>query len=165
MPTVHIPKVGQVNFPDSMNKDEIQHHAGRMHRIAEISDRTGSVKVTRSAQFARKALEKGDSSPSLRHFVAEARQLPDGEDHISFATARHALKATPPGDGQHFERSEFRRLLEADLKDASERAGTRADWLDVDKPERDTGIKVSEKFRNTTMGQAFMKTMQERTNP
>ena len=138
MPRVNIPRVGAVNFPDSMSREDIQKHAGRLHRIAEISDRTATVDVTRSLPFAKKAIAKGDTSPALAHFVSETRKLPDGRDHVDFATGRHTLKATPPGDGKNFERSEFRKLLQEDLNEATSRAGTRADWLDVDKQERNT---------------------------
>ena len=160
MPRVNIPKVGAVNFPDSMSREDIRKHAGRLHRIQEISDRTGSVKVTRSLPFAKKAIEKGDTHPALAHFVSKTEQLPDGHDHVDFATGRHTLKSLP-ADGKNFERAEFRRLLEEDLKEATERAGTRADALEVDKPER-PGITVSDKFRNTTMGQAFARALSER---
>lgn len=129
--------MGEVNFPDSMSEEDIRKHSGRLHQIANISTRTGSVDVTRSLPFAQKAITRGDNDPALAHFVSQAEQSPDGRDRVDFATGRHTLKALP-SDGRNFERSEFRKLLQEDLTEATSRAGTRADWLDVDKPERNS---------------------------
>lgn len=132
MPNVSVPQVGDVNFPDSMGAEDIRKSSSRLHKIADISTRTGGVDVTRSLPFAKKAITAGDNNPALTHFVNQAEHLPDGRDHIEFATGRHTLKSLP-ADGKNFERSEFRRLLQDDLQEATSRAGTRADWLDVDK--------------------------------
>jgi hypothetical protein len=134
MPKVIIPKVGSVNFPDSMSTEDVRKHAGRLHRIANVSERTGSVDVTRSLPFAKKAIAAGNNSPALAHFVSKAEHLPSGRDHVDFATGRHALKATA-GSGKDFNQAEFHRLLHEDLAEATARAGTRSDWMEVDKPD------------------------------
>lgn len=158
---VNIPKVGAVNFPDNMSTDEVQKHAGRLHRIADISTRTVSVDVTRSLPFAKKAIAKGDNSPALAHFVSGTRKLPDGRDHVDFATGRHTLKSIPPGDGKSLERSEFRKLLEEDLNEATSRSGTKSDWWDIDRPER-PGITIPEQPPKTRMAAAMVSALQQR---
>jgi hypothetical protein len=135
MTTVSIPKVGEVNFPDSMSAEDIRKHSGRMHRLAGISARTGPVDVTRSLPFAKKSIASGNNSPDLAHFVSKAEHIPSGRHVIDFGTGRHAYKSLP-SDGKDLNVSEFRRLLHEDLSEATSRAGTRGEWLDVDKPER-----------------------------
>lgn len=145
MPLVSIPNVGDVEFPDSLSTEEIHKHSGRLHKIADISTRTGSVNVTRSLPFAKKAIAKGSTHPALTHFVSQTEKLADGRDHVDFATGRHALKATE-GAGKNFEQAEFHRLLNEDLQEATSRAGTRADWLDVDQPNQSRKKTTSDKL-------------------
>jgi hypothetical protein len=156
MAKVTIPKVGDVNFPDSMSAEDIRKHAGRLHRIAQISEKTGTVDVTASLPYARKAIAAGNNSPALAHFVASAEHLPSGRDAVDFATGRHALKATT-GSGNDLTQAEFRRLLQEDLNDATSRAGTRSDWMEVDKPESTASSATN--FRKTS---AVLSALKER---
>ena len=142
-----------------MSEEEVRKVSSRLHRIEDISSRTGSV-VTRSVQFARQANAK-DNNPVLSHFLSKVEHLADGRDHIDFATGRHTLKSLP-ADGKNFDVSEFRRLLESDLKEATERAGTRADALEVEKPERYNGITIPKQAPKTQMGAALMSALQNR---
>lgn len=133
MPTIPIPNVGNVKFPDSMKPEEIHKHASRLHAIHSISKRTGSVDVTRSLPFAQKLAAKGGAPAEVKHFVASAEKLPDGRHYVDFATGRHALKAVEAQSGNLPERSEVIKMLGEDLHEATARRGTRADWLEAEK--------------------------------
>lgn len=132
MPTIPIPHVGNVNFPDSMKPEEIQKHATRLHAIHSIAERTGTVDVTRSLPYAQKLAGKGNARAEVKHFIASAKKLPDGRHHVDFAVARHALKAVEGQGGNSPERSEVIKMLGEDLHEATARAGTRADWIEAE---------------------------------
>lgn len=74
----------------------------------------------------------GRVPPEVQHFINSARKLPDGRWHVDFATARHAVAAARLGAKADPNRSEFVTALSDDLKEATGRAGTRADWIEAE---------------------------------
>ncbi len=83
MPSVNIPHVGVVNFPDNMSHAEIQEKAAHFHRIGKLSAATPSVDVTRSAGFAERNQQH---AAEMKQFLGKTESLPDGRRHASLIT-------------------------------------------------------------------------------
>lgn len=89
MPSVNIPHVGVVNFPDNMSHAEIQDKAAHFHRIGKLSAATPGVDVTRSAGFAERNQQHG---PEMKQFLGKTDLLPDGRRHASLMDAHNTLR-------------------------------------------------------------------------
>ena len=137
MPSVNIPHVGVVNFPDNMPHSEIQEKAAHFHRIGKLSAATPSVDVTRSAGFAERNQQH---APEMRQFLGKTESLPDGRRHASLMDAHNTLrqvqsplKSLPTSTAMP--RSEFKKLLHEDIIESTKRAGTFSEYQNAAQPQ------------------------------
>jgi hypothetical protein len=138
MPSVNIPHVGVVNFPDSMSSSEIQDKAAHFHGIGKLSAATPSVDVTRSAGFAERNQQH---APEMKQFIGKTESLPDGRRHASLMDAHNTLRQVQSVPVKNLPtstvipRSEFQKLLHEDITESTKRAGTFSEYQNAARPQ------------------------------